>query len=114
MAWEIETSEQVTLWLEGLDDATFDQIMPVIDALERVGPTLGRPLADRIESSKHHNMKELRSIGKHLRILFAFDPKRNAILLIAGDKQGRWDQWYQENVPLADEMYDRHLAGERI
>jgi hypothetical protein len=114
MAWEIETSEQVTLWLEGLDNATFDQIMPVIDSLEQIGPTLGRPLADRIEGSKHHNMKELRSAGKHLRILFAFDPQRKAILLIAGDKEGQWDGWYQANVPLADEMYDRHLAGEKI
>lgn len=102
------------MWLEGLDDATFDQMMPVIDALEQVGPALGRPLADRIEGSRHHNMKELRSVGKNLRILFAFDPERKAILLIAGDKTGQWDRWYQENIPLADELYDRHLAGEKV
>ena len=102
------------MWLEGLDDATFDQMMPVVDALEQVGPALGRPLADRIEGSRHHIMKELRSVGKNLRILFAFDPERKAILLIAGDKTGQWDRWYRENVPLADELYDRHLAGEKV
>lgn len=112
--WGIETSKPVTEWLEGLDDLSFDQIMPAIDALERVGPTLGRPLADRVKTSKHHNMKELRSAGGNIRILFAFDPARKAILLIGGDKTGRWSRWYRDSVPLADHLYDRHLAGEKI
>jgi hypothetical protein len=55
-------------------------------------------------------MKELRPLGGDLRILFAFDPKRTAILLIGGDKSGRWNQWYAEMVPLADQLYDEHLA----
>ena len=51
--WEIETSKQVTEWLEGLDDLSFDQIMPALDALETAGPILGRPLADRVKSSRY-------------------------------------------------------------
>lgn len=114
MAWEIETSRQVTEWLESLDDSTFDQIMPAIDVLEVEGPTLGRPLVDRIKASRHHNMKELRSAGRNIRILFAFDPERRAILLIGGDKTRQWTRWYQANVSLADDLFDQHLAGEKI
>jgi hypothetical protein len=59
-------------------------------------------------------MKELGSAGKHIRILFAFAPDRSAILLIAGDKTGQWKAWYDENIPLADDLFDEHLAGEVI
>jgi hypothetical protein len=114
LTWEIETSKQVTEWLEALDDGSFDQIMPAIDALEQVGPTLGRPLADSVKASRHHNMKELRSVGRSIRILFAFDPERKAILLIGGNKTGQWTRWYQENIPAADDLLDQHLAGEKI
>jgi hypothetical protein len=54
-------------------------------------------------------MKELRPIGGGIRILFAFDPRRMAILLIGGDKTGRWNQWYTEMIPIADRLYDEHL-----
>jgi len=50
-----------------------------------------------------------RSIGGHIRILFAFDPAREAILLVGGDKTGRWNDWYRENIPIADDLYDEHL-----
>jgi hypothetical protein len=114
VAWEIETSKQVTDWLLGLDPETFDLIMPAIDALSEQGPTLRRPLADRVKDSRHHNMKELRSAGRNIRILFAFDRDRRGILLIGGDKTGRWTEWYRENIQLADDLYDKHLAGEKI
>ncbi len=72
-------------------------------------------LADKIKASRHHNMKELRSAGKNIRILFALDPDRKAILLIGGDTRlGQWRQWYDVSVPLADDLYDLHLAGEKI
>jgi hypothetical protein len=54
------------------------------------------------------------SARRHIRILFAFDPEREAILLIGGDKTSRWKRWYQENIPLADDLYDAHLKGKRI
>ena len=76
------------------------------------GPGLGRPLVDSIVGSGHRNMKELRpgSSGRsEVRILFAFDPRRRAILLLAGDKQGAWAKWYRRNIPVADDRYDEHL-----
>jgi hypothetical protein len=56
-------------------------------------------------------MKELRSIGGHLRALFAFDPRRRAIVLLGGDKTNDWSGWYERNVPLADDIYDEHLRS---
>jgi hypothetical protein len=55
-------------------------------------------------------MKELRPSGETIRILFAFDPRRMAILLLGGDKRGRWNKWYQEMIPVADDLYDDQLA----
>lgn len=71
---------------------------------------LGRPQVDSIQSSKHHNMKELRvqHAGEPYRILFIFDPRRAAVLLIGGTKAGN-ERWYEEFVPLADAIYDRYL-----
>jgi hypothetical protein len=80
--------------------------------LEREGPALGSPLVKRIERSSYHHMKELRpgSTGStEVRILFAFDPVRCAILLVAGDKSGVWNRWYDENIPIADARYKAHL-----
>ncbi len=65
---------------------------------------------DTISGSRHANMKELRPRGGNLRVLFAFDPRRLAILLIGGDKSGEWNAWYQRMIPLADDLYDEHLA----
>lgn len=75
MLWSIELTEEVERWLlDELDDDGRRQIVPAIDKLEEIGPTLGRPIVDRIKASRHHNMKELRSTGGTVRILFAFDP----------------------------------------
>jgi hypothetical protein len=68
VSWEIDFSEQAEDWLDTLDDDSFSRIAPAIDKLEEVGPTLGRPTVDRVKRSRHHNMKELRSTGGHIRI----------------------------------------------
>lgn len=76
------------------------------------GPALGRPLVDRLEASRIHNLKELRpgSAGHtEIRILFVFDPWRSAILLIGGDKSGNWTGWYRYAIPHAEELYDQYL-----
>lgn len=113
--WEIEISKQVEDWLlNELDSNGRRQIVPAIEELEQHGPTLGRPVIDRIRGSRHHNMKELRSIGGSVRILFAFDPERKAIMLIGGDKAGQWNVWYREHIPIAERLYDKHLKGEQI
>ena len=74
------------------------------------GPALRRPIVAEIASSRHPNLKELRiSKGGALRVLFAFDPRRHAILLLGGDKSGEWEKSYRWAVPAADDRYDTHL-----
>lgn len=77
--------------------------------MQERGPGLGRPWVDTLVRSRHPNMKELRPRGGHLRILFAFDPRRAAILLLGGDKSGQWSSWYEQAIPQADKLYDEHL-----
>ncbi|MEU6563534.1 type II toxin-antitoxin system RelE/ParE family toxin [Nocardia nova] len=72
----------------------------------------GRPTVDRIKGSRLRNLKELRPAATNIRILFAFDPERQAVLLVAGDKTGNWAGWYRENIPVAEERYDRWLNGD--
>src|SRR5579859_6886041 len=74
--------------------------------LLEAGPELGRPLADRVRHSRLTNLKELRpgSAGRsEIRILYIFDPRRNAVLLAAGDKAGKWEAWYRQAIPLAEQ-----------
>lgn len=80
--------------------------------LQKMGPALPRPHADLIHSSRHPNMKELRiqHSGRPYRVLFAFDPRRCAILLLGGAKTGN-DRWYEEFVPRADTLYEQHLQA---
>jgi hypothetical protein len=91
--WEIILMPEVEEWYLELcrhDIDTADQVEQAIELLEDEGPTLGRPFVDKIAGSKHHNMKELRPTRSrtHIRILFVFDPMRQAVLLVAGDKAG--------------------------
>lgn len=115
-SWDVVLVEEVAAWFTDLtknDPQGADLIEDAVDRLAAVGPTLGRPLVDRIKGSRHHNMKELRpgSTGStEIRILFAFDPVRRAVLLVSGDKAGNWQRWYETAVPVADERYDLHLA----
>lgn len=115
MTWEVSLHEEVDAWFVKLskdEPEIAEEVAAAIDKLAEDGPTLGRPLVDRIKASKHHNMKELRprtSGEGEIRILFAFDPDREAILLVAGDKSGQWVKWYSENIPVADARFDEHL-----
>ncbi|WP_051179432.1 type II toxin-antitoxin system RelE/ParE family toxin [Nocardia concava] len=79
-----------------------------LDRLAEAGPVLGRPLVDTLEHSRLRNLKELRpgSCGQsEIRMLFVFDPDREAIVLVAGDKARRWSRWYEEAIPLAERRY---------
>lgn len=103
-------TDQFEEWWEGLDEAAQDAVAARVEVLEEFGPAMGRPSVDQIKSSRHHNMKELRaSADGALRVLFAFDPHRSAILLIGGNKTGSWNRWYDEMVPVADDLFDDHL-----
>lgn len=115
--WSVDI-ELIAGWLASLDQGSREQVIAAIELLEDRGPQLGRPIVDTVVASRHKNMKELRpgSTGRlELRVLFAFDPRRSAIMLIAGDKAGDWTRWYKKNIPLADELFDDHnrrLKGE--
>lgn len=111
--WEIDTT-LIESFLDSLTGSDLAQVEAVLDMLESHGPQLGRPLADTISGSKHSNMKELRPTSRDdcaIRILFAFDPQRQAILLVAGDKSDDWKGWYRVNIPIADALYDEHVAS---
>jgi hypothetical protein len=109
--WSVDI-ELVEEWLDALDGSSWEQVMAAIEVLREIGPHLGRPLVDTVTASRHRNMKELRpgSSGRsELRVLFAFDPERRAILLVARDKAGDWTRWYKKTISLADALFDRHL-----
>ena len=113
--WSVDI-ELLAGWLASLDEDSQAQVVAAIEILEDQGPHLGRPLVDTVSTSRHKNMKELRpgSSGRsELRILFAFDPTRNAIMLVAGDKAGSWKRWYQRNIPVADDLFDDHLRTQK-
>jgi hypothetical protein len=114
--WEILLTTQVEGFLDDLYDAdpvSHRLVNQAILVLERNGPAEGRPLVDTVTASRIANMKELRppSAGQsEVRILLVFDPWRSAVLLVAGDKSGKWSQWYRTAIPQAEQLYDDYLA----
>lgn len=115
VAYSLEIVDEVRDWLHQLRRTDRDSAILVgqaITALLEEGPTLGRPLVDRIKGSALHNLKELRpgsSGTTEIRILFIFDPARNAVLLVAGDKAGQWTSWYSQAIPQAEARYAIYL-----
>ena len=111
MAWSVKVTEEYAAWFTALvkgDLASATQVAQAVAALREEGPALGRPLVDRIQGSTIHHLKELRpgSAGRsEIRVLFAFDPTRSALLLLGGDKAGNWQRWYRENIPVAEQLY---------
>ncbi|MFI7212199.1 type II toxin-antitoxin system RelE/ParE family toxin [Micromonospora maritima] len=105
--WDIYLVDEVRRWLDTLDANTHARVVQAIDLLAELGPRLGRPLVDTIRGSSMANLKELRP--GNVRILFAFDPWRSSVLLVAGDKSGRWKTWYQEAIPTAEHRYELYL-----
>jgi hypothetical protein len=110
VAWEVEFTDEFEAWWGSLSTDEQEVISAKVDLLEERGPALSRPHADVIVSSRHANMKELRGKvdERHLRVLFAFDPRRSALLLIGGDKTDN-PYWYEKFVPIADDLFDKHL-----
>ncbi|WP_326829799.1 type II toxin-antitoxin system RelE/ParE family toxin [Streptosporangium sp. NBC_01810] len=110
--WDVYIVDEVSEWIEQLDDATHTRVVQAIDALAEGGPGLGRPLVDTITASRLQNLKELRP--GTVRILFAFDPWRSSILLVAGDKAGQWNAWYRQAIPLAEQRYEIYLKEPQV
>jgi hypothetical protein len=111
MAWEVEFTPEFGFWWEGLSADEQESVDFGVRLLQERGPYLKRPYADTVHGSKYPNMKELRCQheGRPYRVLFAFDARRVGVLLIGGDKTGN-PRWYEEFVPRADAIYERHLS----
>jgi hypothetical protein len=112
MPWEVKFDDAFESEFDQLSEVVQDEILARAKVLEQFGPQLGRPQVDTLKDSKHPNMKELRfncEDGKW-RVAFAFDPKRHAILLVAGEKAGaNQKRFYEQLIRAADERFDAHL-----
>lgn len=110
MEWNITFDPDFRIWLYEQEQGLQDEAFALIRILAESGPTLGRPRVDTLKGSSFNNMKELRIKyqGDPWRILFAFDPKRQAILLVGGNKSSD-NRWYKENLPIAERRYEKYL-----
>jgi len=108
VAHAVEGTDQFEAFYGDLSAQEQARVDKVVGYLEEFGPNLGRPHADTVDGSRHANMKELRPSGSPIRVFFAFDPRRMAILLIGGDKSGD-PKFYRRMIPIADDLYDEHL-----
>jgi len=108
--WQVEYTDEFDEWWNTLDDAVQGSIDAYVGLLEDLGPNLGYPYTSDIGGSKHRNLRELRvqSKGRPFRVFYAFDPRRDAIMLIGGDKTGD-KRFYERMIPIADRLYDKHL-----
>lgn len=115
--WNIEYA-CIEEWLNSLDNQTTAMIFAALECLQDKGPNLGRPLVDTLTNTQVKNLKELRPAspkGSEIRNIFAFDPKRNAIMLLGGDKaQGKgnktkWSEWYKRAISQVEHIYEKHL-----
>ena len=112
MEWEVEYTDEFGAWWAELSEDEQVVIAAKVELLQKYGPSLPRPHSDVIVTSRHSNMKELRGKAGEslLRVLYAFDLRRTAILLVCGDKSGN-EHWYEKFVPIADRLFDQHLAA---
>lgn len=101
--FEVEYTDEFGAWWEELSESEQISIASVVGLLEKLGPALRFPYSSGIIGSKHSHLRELRiqHEGSPYRILYAFDPKRTALLLLGGDKTGN-DRWYESTIPKAD------------
>ena len=110
MEWQVEYTDEFGRWWDSLNRRERISIASAVELLQNKGPHLPFPYSSGVHASRHSHMRELRvqHDGEPYRVLYAFDPRRVAILLIGGNKGGN-DKWYQEYTPIADTLYDVHL-----
>jgi hypothetical protein len=107
--WEVEYTDEFGAWWDTLSTDEQASVAAAVERLEQVGPTLRRPVVGEVKGSRFDpQMKELRV--RSIRVLFMFDPRRTAILLLGGDKRGDWNRWYRSAIPEADRLYEEHLT----
>jgi hypothetical protein len=111
VAWDVEVTDEFKAWWNGLTEAERTSVDRSVLLLEERGPHLPFPYSSKVNGSRHSAMRELRvqHQGQPYRVLYIFDPRRVALLLMGGDKTGD-DRWYEKNVSLADQIYDNYLA----
>ena len=113
MSWEVLFQAEFEAEFDELSQAVQDELLAHAQLLEKFGPSLGRPNADTLKGSRYDNMKELRFKADDgvWRVAFAFDPKRRAVLLVAGDKSGgSEDKFYKRLIKKADSRFESHLG----
>jgi hypothetical protein len=113
VSWTVEIDDEFDPEFDELHEDVQTEILALARVLQQFGPQLGRPRVDTLNGSRHANMKELRfsAANGEWRVAFAFDTKRKAILLVAGDKSGISEKrFYRELIRKADERFDAHLA----
>ncbi|MCX7422666.1 MAG: type II toxin-antitoxin system RelE/ParE family toxin [Planctomycetia bacterium] len=111
--WNVTTTDEFDGWFTGLDEESQAEVIAKVELLKLFGPALARPHADTLKGSKYANLKELRAdtSAQVLRIAFAFDPERSAILLVGGDKSGQSQKrFYRQLLAKAESLYETHLA----
>jgi len=109
--WEVEYTDEFEEWWDLLNEAEQIDISASVELLENLGPNLNFPYSSNINGSTISHMRELRiqHAGQPYRLLYAFDPRRTAILLVGGCKTGD-DRWYEKYVPIADRLYKEHIV----
>lgn len=112
MDWGIEYTELFLKWWHSLKEEEQITVDASIRLLEHFGSNLRFPYSSGIEGSKFGHMRELRiqHQGKPYRVLYAFDPRRVALLLLGGNKQSN-NNWYKKFVPIADQLYEQHIKS---
>ena len=113
MSWVVEIGDEFELEFDALHEDVRAEILALSHLLQQFGPQLGRPRVDTLNNSRHANMKELRfsAADGEWRVAFAFDTRRKAILLVAGEKSGGSEQrFYRGLIRKADARFDTHLA----
>ena len=110
MPWTVEYTDEFGNWWSSLSEDEQESVAAYVRLLEIRGAALPFPYSSGITGSRHSHLRELRvqHQGKPYRVLYAFDPRRVALLLIGGDKTSN-NRWYIEYVPIADRLYDEHL-----
>ncbi|MBN2978924.1 type II toxin-antitoxin system RelE/ParE family toxin [Pseudomonas lactucae] len=114
MGCDIEYTDEFADWWDDLGEREQVSVCASVDLLGLFGPGLGYPHSSDIKGSRHGILRELRiqHAGRPYRVLYAFDPRRCALLLIGGDKTGQ-RRWYEEHIPVAEKLYDIHLEALR-
>ncbi len=114
MPYELILLDSFVTWFDEQEEDLRLRIFAHLDLLEECGPLLSRPYADTLKGLRIGNLKELRVKYRKspIRILFAFDPKQQAVIILGDSKQGD-KRWYDTNIPIAEQLFTEHIIKQR-